>query len=211
MTAAAPASIRVLCVDDHPIVLDGLSGVLNLQPDLRVVGTATTGAEGVALFRGLQPDVVLLDLRLRDITGFEVMQQILQIDPEGHIVVLSSLEGDADIERALAIGARGYIVKGATRDELARAIRTVHAGRRYIPSDVAATMAEYFSSEKLTPREGSVLRLMAQGKKNKEIGSELAIAEDTVKMHVKNILAKLGVDDRTEAAMVALRRGIHHL
>jgi DNA-binding NarL/FixJ family response regulator len=208
---SSSSTIRILCIDDHPIVLEGLMGVMGLQPDFTVVGTATSGKEAVKLFDVLRPEIVLLDVKLRDMTGFEVMQQILKIQADAHIVMLTSLEGDADIERALAMGARGYVVKGATRDELARAIRSVHAGRRYIPSEVAAKMAEHLSSEKLTSREHAVLTLMAQGKRNKEIGAALTIAEDTVKMHVKNILAKLGVNDRTEAVTTAIRRGILHL
>jgi DNA-binding NarL/FixJ family response regulator len=208
---SSSSTIRILCIDDHPIVLEGLMGVMGLQPDFTVVGTATSGKEAVKLFDALRPEIVLLDVKLRDMTGFEVMQQILKIQADARIVMLTSLEGDADIERALAMGARGYVVKGATRDELARAIRSVHAGRRYIPSEVAAKMAEHLSSEKLTSREHAVLTLMAQGKRNKEIGADLTIAEDTVKMHVKNILAKLGVNDRTEAVTTAIRRGILHL
>ena len=205
------AQIRIICVDDHPIVLEGLTGVLSLQPEFFVVGTSVTGAGAVELLRKYHPDIVLLDLSLRDETGFQVMREMLDIQADIRIIILTSLEGDADIDRALAMGAQGYVVKGATRDELTRAIRIVHSGKRYIPGDVAAKMAEYLGSEKLTAREDQVLAQMARGKRNKEIGAELKIAEDTVKMHVKSILAKLGVSDRTEAVTVALRRGLIHL
>ena len=205
------AQIRIICVDDHPIVLEGLTGVLSLQPEFSVVGTSVTGAGAVELLRKYHPDIVLLDLSLRDETGFQVMREMLDIQADIRIIILTSLEGDADIDRALAMGAQGYVVKGATRDELTRAIRIVHSGKRHIPGDVAAKMAEHFGSEKLTAREDQVLAQMARGKRNKEIGAELKIAEDTVKMHVKSILAKLGVSDRTEAVTVALRRGLIHL
>jgi len=203
--------IQILCVDDHPIVLEGLQGVLNLQPDFRVVGTAATAEEALRLFNTLHPDIVLLDLRLRNETGFDVLQQMLSAQKTARVVMLTSFEGDADIQRALALGARGYILKGAPREQLAMAIRAVHAGRRFVPGDVAMKLAEHVASEKLSTREYDVLAQMALGKSNKEIGSELRIAEDTVKMHVKNVFAKLGVNDRTEAVMVGVRRGFLHM
>ncbi len=206
-----PSIVRILCVDDHPIVLEGLSSVLSLQPDFSVVGVAASATQAIELTKKLHPDVLLLDLRLRDGTGFQVMDEILRLRAGTYILVLTSLEGDADVERALAHGALGYLVKGASRDELARAIRTVSKGRRYLASAAALIVAEHSSSERLTPREQAVLELMAQGLRNKEIGAELAIAEDTVKMHVKNILAKLGARDRTEAVIIAIQRGLHHL
>lgn len=203
--------IRIVCVDDHPIVREGLSGILSLQSDMELVGEAGSGQDAIDLFRKLQPDVMLLDLRLRDMTGYDVMQHIFSIRPDAKILVLTSLEGDADIDRALAVGASGYIVKGAGREELVRAVRAIHAGKKHVPAEVAQKLVEHFASEKLTLRELEVLTLMARGKRNKEIGAEMAIAEDTVKMHVKNILAKLGVNDRTEAVTIAMRRGILHL
>jgi len=203
--------IRIVCVDDHPIVREGLSGVLLLQSDMELVGEAGSGKEAVDLYRKLRPDVLVLDLRLRDMSGFDVMQQILSEFSAARILVLTSLEGDADIERALALGARGYVVKGTGREELVRAVRAVHAGKRHIPAEVAEKLAEHLASEKLSARELEVLSLIARGKSNKEVGAALRIAEDTVKMHVKNLLAKLGVNDRTEAVTVALQRGIFHL
>jgi DNA-binding NarL/FixJ family response regulator len=203
--------IRVFCVDDHPIVREGLAGILHLQSDMELVGEAGSGQEAIELYSPLQPDVLLLDLRLRDMTGYEVMEKIFTTCPKAKVLILTSLEGDVDIERALALGASGYVVKGTGRDELVRAIRSVYAGKKHIPAEVAQRLAEHLASEKLTPRELEVLALMARGKRNKEIGGELSIAEDTVKMHVKNILAKLEVNDRTEAVTIAMRRGILHL
>jgi DNA-binding NarL/FixJ family response regulator len=205
------ARIRILCVDDHPIVREGLAGVLLLQSDMELIGEAGSGQEAIELYRKLQPDVLLLDLRLRDMSGYEVMQQIFSTSPDAKILVLTSLEGDADIERALALGACGYVVKGVSREDLLRAVHAVCAGKRHVPAEVAQKLAEHLASEKLTSRELAVLALIARGKRNKEVGAELSIAEDTVKMHVKNILGKLSVNDRTEAVTVALQRGILHL
>lgn len=203
--------IRVFCVDDHPIVREGLAGILLLQAEMELVGEGGSGQDAIELYSALQPDVLLLDLRLRDMSGYEVMEKIFTTFPKARVLVLTSLEGDADIERALALGASGYVVKGTGRDELVRAIRAVHAGKKHIPAEVAQRLAEHLASEKLSPRELEVLTHMARGKRNKEIGAELSIAEDTVKMHVKNILAKLEVNDRTEAITIAMRRGILHL
>jgi len=205
------AKIRIVCIDDHPIVREGLASIIALQADMEMAGGAESGGQGLALFRRLKPDIALVDLKLPDMNGHELTRQILEHSPEARIIVLTSFEGDADIERALAAGARGYVVKGVPREELLRAIRTVHAGKKHIHGSVAEKLAEHIGSEKLSERELQVLKEMAAGKRNKEIGAELSIAEDTVKMHVKNILEKLQVNDRTEAVTVALRRGILHL
>jgi DNA-binding NarL/FixJ family response regulator len=203
--------IRVLCIDDHPIVRDGLISIVNLQPDMEIVGAAGSGAEGLSMFRDVNPDITLVDLSLRDTTGFDLIRNILALSPSARTIVLTSLEGDVDIERALAAGARGYVVKGMVREELLHAIRAVHAGKQHVPSAIAAKLVDHLASEKLTQRELDVLKEVARGKRNKEIGATLSIAEDTVKMHVKSILMKLGVNDRTEAVTSALRRGIIHL
>jgi DNA-binding NarL/FixJ family response regulator len=203
--------IRVLCVDDHPIVREGLISIVALQPDMEIVGAAESGADALRLFRETRPDVTLIDLRLGDTTGFDLIRKILALSPTARTIVLTSFEGDADIERALAAGAKGYVVKGMVREELLGAIRAVHAGKRHVPSSIAAKLVDHLGSEKLTQRELDVLKAIARGKRNKEIGAELSIAEDTVKMHVKSILMKLGVSDRTEAVTIALRRGIIHL
>jgi DNA-binding NarL/FixJ family response regulator len=203
--------IRVLCVDDHAIVREGLASIVALQPDMEIVGAAESGVEALRMFREFSPDVVLIDLRLRDTTGFELIRDILALSPSARTIVLTSFEGDVDIERALAAGAKGYVVKGMVREELLEAIRAVHAGKRHVPSAIAAKLVDHLASEKLTQRELDVLKEVAKGKRNKEIGAALSIAEDTVKMHVKSILMKLGVNDRTEAVTIALRRGIIHL
>lgn len=203
--------IRVLCVDDHPIVRDGLTAIINLQPDMTLAGSAATGGEALERFFELRPDVALVDLRLPDMSGFELIKKIRDRSPNARIIVLSSHEGDIDIQRALEAGALGYVAKGMVRDELLEIIRSVHAGKRRLPAAVAQKLAEHMGDEPISPRELEVLSLMAAGRRNKEIASELSIAEDTVKMHVRNVLSKLQVNDRTEAVTIALRRGIIHL
>ena len=203
--------IRVLCVDDHPVVRDGISAIINLQPDMMLAGAAATGGEALERFFELRPDVALVDLRLPDMSGFDLIKKIRDKSPNARIIVLSSHEGDADIQRALEAGAQGYVAKGIVREELLATIRSVHAGKRRLPAAVAQTLAEHMADEPISPRELEVLSLMAAGKRNKEIASELSIAEDTVKMHVRNILSKLQVNDRTEAVTIALRRGIIRL
>jgi DNA-binding NarL/FixJ family response regulator len=203
--------IRVLCVDDHPIVRDGIAAIIGLQPDMMLAGAAATGGEALERFLELRPDVTLVDLRLPDMSGFDLIKKIKDKSPNARIIVLSSHEGDVDIQRALEAGAQGYVVKGIVRGELFEIIRSVHAGKRRLPAAVAQKLAEHMADEAISPRELEVLSLMAAGKRNKEIAGELSIAEDTVKMHVRNILSKLHVNDRTEAVTVALRRGIIHL
>ena len=203
--------IRVLCVDDHPVVRDGIAAIINLQPDMQLVGAAATGSEALEQFFELHPDVALVDLQLPDMSGFDLIKKIKDKSPHARIIVLSSYEGDVDIQRALEVGAQGYVVKGLVREELLETIRSVHAGKRRLPAAVAQKLAEHMADEPISPRELEVLSLMATGKRNKEIAGELSIAEDTVKMHVRNILSKLQVNDRTEAVTIALRRGIIHL
>ena len=203
--------IRVLCVDDHPVVRDGIAAIINLQRDMMLAGAAATGGEALERFFDLRPDVALVDLQLPDMSGFDLIKKIKDKSPNARIIVLSSHEGDVDIQRALEAGAQGYVAKGIVRDELLETIRSVHAGKRRLPAAVAQKLAEHMADEPISPRELEVLSLMAAGKRNKEIGSELSIAEDTVKMHVRNIFSKLQVNDRTEAVTIALRRGIIHL
>jgi DNA-binding NarL/FixJ family response regulator len=203
--------IRVLCVDDHPIVRDGLAAIISLQPDMVLAGAAATGSEALERFFELRPDVTLVDLQLPDMSGFDVIKKIRDKFPNARIIVLSSHEGDVDIQRALESGAQGYVAKGIVRGELLETIRSVHAGKRRLPAALAQKLAEHLADEPISPRELDVLSLMAAGKRNKEIAGELSIAEDTVKMHVRNILSKLQVNDRTEAVTIALRRGIIHL
>lgn len=206
-----PGKIRVLCVDDHPIVRDGMTAIINLQPDMMLAGAAATGREALERFFELRPDVTLVDLQLPDMSGFDVIKKIRDKSPNARIIVLSSHEGDVDIQRALEAGAQGYVAKGIVRGELLETIRSVHAGKRRLPAAVAQKLAEHMADEPISPRELEVLSLMAAGKRNKEIAGQLSIAEDTVKMHVRNILSKLQVNDRTEAVTIALRRGIIHL
>lgn len=206
-----PKKIRVLCIDDHPTVREGLATIINLQSDMALAAAAATGQEGLHQFRTLRPDITVVDLRLPGMSGFEVIEQIKEEFPNARIIVLSSHEGDVDIRRALDAGAQGYVVKGMVREELLDVIRSVHAGKKRLPAAVAQTLAEHISSDMVSSREIEVLSLISAGKRNKEIAAELSIAEDTVKMHVRNILAKLQASDRTEAVTIALRRGIIHL
>jgi DNA-binding NarL/FixJ family response regulator len=203
--------IRVLCVDDHRVMLDGLSLLLGRQPDMEVIAVATTGEEAVEQFARLQPDVTLMDLQLPTMSGLEATRQICRAHPTARIVVLTMYQGDEDIYRALEAGAATYLLKDALSEDLVRVIREVHTGRRPIPSEVAAVLAARQKQPSLTPREIDVVRLIAEGMRNKEIAVTLGITEETAKVHVKNILAKLGVSDRAAVIPIALRRGIIHI
>jgi DNA-binding NarL/FixJ family response regulator len=205
------SKIRVLCVDDHVVVRDGIEAILSLQHDMVLVASASDGREAVNHYRSVRPDVTLMDLRLPDMTGLEVIRAIKAEFPNAKIIVLSSYEGDADIRQSMEAGAQGYVAKGMVRDELLDVIRSVHAGKRRIPSAVAQILAEHVLDDQLSPRELAVLQLVSAGKRNKEIAADLSVAEDTVKMHVRNLLSKLRASDRTEAVTIALRRGILHL
>lgn len=206
-----PAPIDVLIVDDHPVFRRGLAALVGADSGLRVVAEAATGEDAVAAFRRYRPAVILMDLRMPGAGGFEAIKAIVAESPAVRIVVISSYDGDADIQRALAVGARAYLLKDAPDDEILRAIRAVHAGKRYLPPAVAERLAEALPQSSLSPRELEVLRLLARGRSNRAIADELAIEENTVKVHVRSILSKLGVEQRTEAAVVALQRGIIHL
>jgi DNA-binding NarL/FixJ family response regulator len=203
--------IRILCVDDHAVVRDGIGAILNLQPDMTLVASASTGREALEQYGHIRPDITLMDLRLTDMSGFDAIRAIRAEFPNAKVVVLSSYEGDADIREAMDAGAQGYVAKGMVREELLDVIRTVAAGKRRIPAALAQTLAEHVSDDQLSPRELEVLQFVSGGKRNKEIAAELSVAEDTVKMHVRNLLSKLGASDRTEAVTIALRRGILHL
>ena len=212
MTMTSPEMIRLLIVDDHPIVRDGLVAILHEgEPDLEVVGEAGDGKEAVTAWRTLRPTVTIMDLQLPGQTGVEAIQAIRREDPEARILVLTTFDGDADIQRALEAGARGYLLKSVRRASLIEAVREVAAGRRYLPPTTAARLVEAMESERLTAREFDVLRLLAQGERNREIADSLGLAEPTVKIHVNNLLRKLQAKDRTEAAMIALKRGLIHL
>jgi DNA-binding NarL/FixJ family response regulator len=203
--------IRILCVDDHPVVLDGLAAIIAMQPDMEIAATAPTGHAALLAFRERKPDVTIVDLRLPDMSGLELIKSVREMDDRAKTIVLSSYDGDADIQRALDAGAQGYVAKGLVRDELLNAIRTVARGGKHIPAAMAQRLVDHMKDDAISERETQVLLLVAAGKRNKEIAAELSIAEDTVKMHVRNIFSKLDVTDRTEAVTVALRRGIIHL
>lgn len=209
-SSTVPASpvIRVLISDDHPFMREGLAAVIGYKPDMAVVGQACNGHEAVALFRQQQPDVTLMDLRMPELSGVEAIAAIRAEFANARIIVLTTYDGDEDIYRGLRAGAKGYVLKDAEPEELLSAIRSVHNGQQYIPPAVGAKLAERMGSPELSDRELEVLRLMAAGKSNLEISDALSIAEGTVKFHVKNILSKLGVGDRTQAMIVALKRGI---
>lgn len=209
--ANAGAPIRVLCVDDHPLVRKGIASILANEADMQLVGEAGNGREAVEMFRKLRPDVILMDLRMPEMTGIEAARIIRQEDPDARIVALTSYDGDQDIYRALEAGVRGYLLKEMVHTDVLRAIRTVYSGKRLMPQEVAERLSEYFPQVALTPREVEVLGLVAKGLANKEIAGRLGTASGTVKMHIQNILAKLGASDRTHAVTIALERGILHL
>ena len=201
-------TIRVLVVEDHNVVRQGLVALLNLVEGIQVVGEAADGEEAVVQFRSHHPDVTLIDLRLPKLSGVEVIQRVRSETPQARFVVLTTYAGDEDIYRALKGGAKAYLLKGMTSEELITTIRAVHEGRSHIPAAIAERLAERMGTEDLTPREFQVLEQIVAGKSNKDIATELAITEATVKTHINTLLGKLGVEDRTQAATAAIRRGI---
>jgi DNA-binding NarL/FixJ family response regulator len=201
------ARIRLLTVDDHPLLREGIAAVIANQPDMVLVAEAANGQQAIESFRKHVPDVTLMDLKLPDMSGIDAIQKIHDSFPCARIVVLTTYKGDVQAIRALRAGAAGYLLKSSLRKDLLDTIRQVHAGRRCIPREVAAEMAEYLTDDSLTSREIQVLREVAKGNANKMIASKLSITEDTVKAHVKSILAKLAANDRTHAVTIALRRG----
>lgn len=200
--------IRVLVADDHPVVAQGLVALLECEADITVVGQAYDGCQAVELFCQHQPDVTLMDLRMPQMDGVAAITAICTEFDDARIIVLTTYGSDEDIYRGLRAGAKGYLLKDAEPDELLVAIRTVHRGKKYIPPDIGAKLAERMSNPELSDREMEVLRLMIAGKSTQEISTALSIAESTVKFHVNNILSKLGVNDRTQAVIAALKRGI---
>lgn len=203
--------IRILVAEDHLVARVGVTTIVNLQPDMVVVAEATNGAQAVDLYRQHQPDIALLDLRMPGMTGMEAAAAIRKEFPNARMIALTTYGGDEDIRRTLAAGVQAYLTKDVLHDELLKAIRAVHAGQTYLPAGVAAALAAQMPRPDLSARELQVLELIVRGLANKQIAYSLSIAEHTVKNHVKSILSKLGVQDRTQAATAAIQRGIIHL
>jgi DNA-binding NarL/FixJ family response regulator len=206
-----PKRISVLCVDDHQIVREGIVSIVGRQSDMEVTGIATNGLQAVEVFVQNRPDVTLMDLQLPVLSGLEAIRRIRAADADAKIIVLTTYHGDEDVYQALAAGAATYLLKEAALDDLAGVVRDVHNGKRPLPEDVRRILAVRSSYGPLTAREIEVLELIAQGLRNKEVGHALGITEETIKVHVRNIMDKLSAQDRTEAVTMALRRGIIHL
>ena len=200
--------IRVLAVDDHPLLREGIAALISTEEDMELIGEASNGREALDLFRKSHPDITLMDLQMPEMNGIDAIGAIRGEFPDARIIVLTTQPGDVQVSRALKAGARAYLMKGMLRKELLDTIRAVHGGQKRLSPEIAAEIAEHATDGALTPREIEVLRLVAAGNANKEIGARLSLTEVTVKSHVKNILAKLGANDRTHAVTIALKRGI---
>ena len=203
--------IRILTVDDHPLLREGIAALINAESDMKLVAEASNGCEAIEQFRSHRPDVTLMDLQMPALNGIEAIVGIRREFPNARIIVLTTYSGDIQVLRALRAGARGYVLKGHVHRELLDTVRAVHAGQKRIPPEVAAALADHATDDDLTSREIDVLRLIATGNANKQIAASLSITEETVKSHVTNILAKLGANDRTHAVTIGLKRGIIEL
>jgi DNA-binding NarL/FixJ family response regulator len=201
------AKIRVLCVDDHPLIRDGIAFALQMQKDMELVGEATNGEEAIEQFRRLRPDVTLMDLQLPVLNGFDSIARIRAEFPKARFIVLTTYAGDVQASRAFKAGASGYLLKSMLRTEMVNTIRAVHQGLKRVPAEIASSLAEHLSANDLSTREIEVLQSVAAGNSNKIVASELSISEDTVKGHMKNILVKLDANDRTHAVLIAIKRG----
>jgi DNA-binding NarL/FixJ family response regulator len=208
---AEASKIRVFTVDDHPLLHEGIATVIRNEPDMTLAAQAFSGREAIQRYRDFMPDVTLMDLRLPDMSGIDAMIAIRSEFPEARVIILTTFAGDVEIQRALQAGARAYTLKSMPPKELMEVIRLVHSGRRKIPAEIAAYLAEHYSDEALTQREVEVLQQVAGGNRNRDIASKLFITEETVKVHIKHIMEKLGAADRTQAVAIGVRRGIIHL
>ena len=206
--SSAPVAIRILSVDDHPLIREGIAGLVAVQADMRVVAEATNGREAIQQFRTHRPDVTLMDLQMPEMSGLDALIAIRGEFPDSRIVVLTTYTGDVQVRRALQAGARAYLLKDSLHKELLDAIRAVHGGKKSLSAEASVQLAEHATDDELTAAEIRVLRLIAAGHANKEIAARLSLGEETVKGQVRNILSKLGAKDRTHAAMIGLKRGI---
>jgi two-component system, NarL family, response regulator len=206
--SAQAGSIRILVVDDHPVVRQGIAGLVAVHSDMSLVAEASNGREAIQQFRTHHPDVTLMDLQMPEMNGLDAIIAIRGEFPEARIIVLTTYAGDVQVQRALKAGARGYLLKNSLHKELLETIRSVHAGKRALSTEASMQLAEHATDDALTPAEVRVLRLIAEGNANKEIAAQLSLSEETVKGQVRNILSKLGANDRTHAAMIGLKRGI---
>jgi DNA-binding NarL/FixJ family response regulator len=205
------SSIRVLCVDDHPLMRDGIGAIINSEPDMQLVAEAASGGQALQQFQQHQPDVTLMDLRLPDMSGTDAMIAIRAAFPVARIIILTTFEGDVEIHRALQTGAMGYLLKSTRPKDVVDVIRHVHSGKKRVLPEVAAQLAEHLTDDALTQREVDVLRHVAGGNRNRDIAERLFISEETIKVHIKHIMGKLGASDRTQALAIAVRRGIIQL